>query len=148
VRRVIDLTIGYSEDMIVASESERPRIEKISDYQPLNWYRMHNITYLYYHIGTHNAQAMIDSLVPEHVKAGHKIYQIDGDGKFMDRFKSRGVHITEPPPELMTEMRKIAQEVVWWKWANDQEKRELPGNKVLETNLALIEKNAAANPFK
>lgn len=95
-----------------------------------------------------DVQAMIDSLVSEHVKAGHKIYQMDGDGKFMERFKARGVHITEPPPELMTEMRKIAHEVVWGKWANDQEKRELPGNKVLETYLALIEKNAAANPFK
>ena len=93
-------------------------------------------------------QAMIDSLVPEHAKALHKIYQIDGDGKFMDRFTTRGVQITEPSPELMTEMRKIAQDVVWGKWANDQEKRKLPGKKVLETYLKLIEKNLGANPFK
>jgi TRAP-type transport system periplasmic protein len=93
-------------------------------------------------------QAMIDNLVPEHAKALHKIYQIDGDGKFMDRFKKGGVQIVEPSPELMSEMRKIARETVWKKWANDQEKRKLPGNKVLDTYLKLIEQNTAANPFK
>jgi len=93
-------------------------------------------------------QAMIESLVPEHAKALHKIYQVDGDGKFMERFKTRGLQITEPSPELMTEMRRIAQDVVWGKWANDQEKRKLPGKKVLEAYLKLLEKNAAVNPFK
>ena len=93
-------------------------------------------------------QAMIENLVPEHAKADHRIYQIDGDGKFMERFKTRGVQITEPSPELTAEMRKIAQDVVWGKWANDQEKRKLPGKKVLETYLKLLEKNLAANPFK
>ncbi len=93
-------------------------------------------------------QAMIDSLVPEHANALHKIYQIDGDGKFMDRFKTRGVQIADPAPDLMIEMRKIAQDVVWTKWANDQEKRKLPGKKVLETYLKLLDKNMAANPFK
>ena len=93
-------------------------------------------------------QVMIESLVPEHAKALHKIYQIDGDGKFMERYKTRGLQITEPSPELMTEMRRIAQDVVWGKWANDQEKRKLPGKKVLEAYLKLLEKNAAVNPFK
>ena len=93
-------------------------------------------------------QTMIDNLVPEHAKALHKIYQIDGDGKYMERFKKGGVQITEPPPELMSEMRKIAQDTVWAKWANDQEKRKLPGKKVLEAFLKLIDKNTAANPFQ
>jgi TRAP-type C4-dicarboxylate transport system substrate-binding protein len=93
-------------------------------------------------------QAMIDNLVPEHAKADHRIYQIDGDGKFMERFKTRGVQISEPSPELSAEMRKIAQDVVWGKWANDQEKRKLPGKKVLEAYLKILEKNTAANPFK
>jgi len=93
-------------------------------------------------------QAMIDSLVPEHTKALHKIYQIDGDGKFMERFKTGGLQITEPSPELMNEMRKIAQDMVWGKWANDQEKRKLPGKKVLATYLGLLEKNLAINPFR
>jgi kynurenine formamidase len=53
MKRVIDLTIGYAEDMMVASESERPKIERTNDYEPPSWYRIHNITYLYYHIGTH-----------------------------------------------------------------------------------------------
>lgn len=93
-------------------------------------------------------QAMIENLVPEHAKALHKIYQIDGDGKFMERYKTRGLQITEPSPELMAEMRRIAQDVVWGKWANDQEKRKLPGKKVLEAYFKLLEKNAAVNPFK
>ena len=93
-------------------------------------------------------QAMIDNLVPEHAKALHKIYQIDGDGKYMERFKKGGVQITEPAPELRSEMGKIAQDTVWTKWGNDQEKRKLPGKKVLEAYLKLIEKNTAANPFK
>jgi kynurenine formamidase len=53
MKRVIDLTIGYSEDMAVSDESERPRIERTDDYQPPKWYRSHNITHMYYHIGTH-----------------------------------------------------------------------------------------------
>ena len=93
-------------------------------------------------------QTMIDNLVPEHAKADHRIYQIEGDEKFMERFRTRGVQILEPSPELSAEMRKIAQEVVWGKWANDQEKRKLPGKKVLEAYLKLLEKNTAANPFK
>jgi TRAP-type C4-dicarboxylate transport system substrate-binding protein len=93
-------------------------------------------------------QTMIDNLVPEHAKADHRIYQIEGDGKYMEKFKTRGMQITEPSPELMAEMRKIALDVVWGKWANDQEKRKLPGKKVLEAYLKLLEKNTAANPFK
>ena len=93
-------------------------------------------------------QTMIDNLVPEHAKADHRIYQIEGDEKFMERFRTRGVQILEPSPELSAEMRKIAQEVVWGKWANDQEKRKLPGKKVMEAYLKLLEKNTAANPFK
>ena len=93
-------------------------------------------------------QTMIDNLVPEHAKADHRIYQIEGDAKFMERFKTRGLQILEPSAELDREMRKIAQETVWGKWANDQEKRKLPGKKVLETYLKILEKNTAANPFK
>jgi hypothetical protein len=66
----------------------------------------------------------------------------------MERFKKGGVQITEPAPELRSEMGKIAQDTVWTKWGNDQEKRKLPGKKVLEAYLKLIEKNTAANPFK
>jgi len=93
-------------------------------------------------------QKMIDALQPEHAKAVHKIYQIDGDGHYMERFKTKGVQFTEPSAELSAEMKKKAQEVVWQKWANDQEKRKLPGKKVLDTYLRLLEKNTAVNPFK
>ena len=71
MKRVIDLTMGYSEKMIVASEAERPRIEKINDYQPPDWYRMHKITHLYYHIGTHTD-------APSHyIKGGKTLDEID-----------------------------------------------------------------------
>ena len=83
MRRVIDLTIGYSEDMIVACESERPRIERINDYQPPNWHRMHKITHLYYHIGTHTD-------APSHyIQGGRNLDEIDpqsfyGDAVMLD----------------------------------------------------------------
>jgi TRAP-type C4-dicarboxylate transport system substrate-binding protein len=93
-------------------------------------------------------QTMITNLVPEHAKALHKIYQIDGDEKYMERFKSRGMQIAEPSKELMAEMRKIASEIIWKKWANDQEKRKLPGNEVLEKYIKLLDKNLTLNPFK
>lgn len=93
-------------------------------------------------------QKMIDDLQPEHAKAVHKIYQIDGDGHYMERFKTRGVQITEPSPELVAEMKKMAKEVVWQKWVTDQEKRKLPGKKILDIYLRLLERNTAANPFK
>jgi TRAP-type C4-dicarboxylate transport system substrate-binding protein len=95
-----------------------------------------------------DVQAMIKDIVPEHAKALHKIYQIDGDEKYMERFKSRGMQISEPSQELMAEMRKIASEVIWKKWANDQEKRKLPGGEVLEKYIKLLDKNLALNPFK
>ena len=93
-------------------------------------------------------QTTITNLVPEHAKALHKIYQIDGDGKYMERFKSRGMQIVEPSKEFMAEMRKIASEVIWKKWANDQDKRKLPGKEVLENYIKLLDKNLALNPFK
>lgn len=95
-----------------------------------------------------DVQSMIDDLVSEHAKALHKIYQIDGDGKFMDRFKSRGVQISDPPKEMVDEIKKIASEYIWKKWAEDQEKRKLPGKRVLEAYLRLLDKNMAINPFK
>ncbi len=93
-------------------------------------------------------QKMIEALVPEHAKAVHRIYQIEGDGHYMERFKTRGLQIAEPTPELTAEMQKVAKEGVWQKWANDQEKRKLPGKRVLEAYIRLLEKNLAANPFK
>jgi arylformamidase len=83
MKRVIDLTMGYSEDMLVASDSERPRIERISDYERLNWSRQHNITHLYYHIGTHTD-------APSHyIKGGKNVDEIDpqlfyGDAVILD----------------------------------------------------------------
>ncbi|MBI5969180.1 MAG: C4-dicarboxylate TRAP transporter substrate-binding protein [Deltaproteobacteria bacterium] len=93
-------------------------------------------------------QKMIDALPPEHAKAVHKIYQIDGDGKYMEIFKKAGVESMEPSAELMSEVRKIAKDVVWGKWAQDQEARKLPGKKVLQSYLNLLEKNTPLNPFK
>ncbi len=93
-------------------------------------------------------QKMIADLQPEHAKAVHKIYQIDGDGQYMEKFKTKGVQITEPSAELSAEMKKMAKEVVWQKWVSDQEKRKLPGRKVLDAYIQLLEKNTAANPFK
>jgi len=83
MKRVIDLTIGYSENMMVASESERPRIERTNDYERLNWSRQHNITHLYYHIGTHTD-------APSHfIKGGKNMDEIDpqlfyGDAVILD----------------------------------------------------------------
>jgi TRAP-type C4-dicarboxylate transport system substrate-binding protein len=93
-------------------------------------------------------QQMITDLAPEHAKALHKIYQIDGDGKFIEIFKKAGVEIIEPSPALMAEGSKIAKDVVWGKWANDQEARKLPGKKALEAYIKLLEKNQEVSPFK
>ncbi|OHE32850.1 MAG: hypothetical protein A3J94_16195 [Syntrophus sp. RIFOXYC2_FULL_54_9] len=93
-------------------------------------------------------QKIITDLAPDHAKAGHRIYQIEGDGKFLEIFKTKGIEMIEPSPALMAEGLKVAKDVVWNKWANDQEARKLPGKKVLETYIGLLEKNQAVNPFK
>jgi TRAP-type C4-dicarboxylate transport system substrate-binding protein len=93
-------------------------------------------------------QQMITDLAPEHAKALHKIYQIDGDGRYIEIFKKAGVEIIEPSAALMAEGRAIAQDVVWGKWANDQEARKLAGKKALDTYVKLLEKNQGASPFK
>lgn len=93
-------------------------------------------------------QKIILDLAPEHAKALHKIYQIDGDSKFMEVFKKAGVEIIEPSPALTAEVQKIARDVVWGKWANDQEARKLPGKKALDAYLKLLEKNRPLSPFK
>jgi arylformamidase len=52
-KKIIDLTIGYSDDMIVAHEDDRPKFFLRDDYEAPDWYRMHTISHMYYHIGTH-----------------------------------------------------------------------------------------------
>jgi TRAP-type C4-dicarboxylate transport system substrate-binding protein len=93
-------------------------------------------------------QKIITDLAPEHAKTAHKIYQIDGDGKFLETFKKTGVELIEPSAAMMAEGLKVAKDVVWEKWANDQEARKLPGKKVLDAYNRLLEKNLAVNPFR
>jgi len=93
-------------------------------------------------------QKMIDSLPPEHAKACQQIYQITGDGKYMAKFKTAGVEVSEPSDEMMAETKKIAKEMVWRRWAEKQDKRGLPGAKILDRYMELVEKNARLDPFK
>ena len=93
-------------------------------------------------------QKMIDALPPEHAKALHRIYQIEGDGKYIKKFKSEGVEMIEPSADLMARTKKIAKDTVWKRWAETQEKRGMPGKKVMERYLELIAKNTRLNPFK
>ena len=93
-------------------------------------------------------QKIITDLAPEHAKAAHKIYQIEGDDKYLAIFKKKGMELIEPSSALMVEGRKVATDVVWDKWAKDQEARNLPGRKVLDAYVKLLEKNQAINPFK
>jgi hypothetical protein len=58
------------------------------------------------------------------------------------------VELIEPSAALMAEGLKVAKDVVWGKWANDQEARKLPGKKVLDAYIRLVEKNQTVNPFK
>jgi TRAP-type C4-dicarboxylate transport system substrate-binding protein len=92
-------------------------------------------------------QKIINDLAPEHAKALHKIYQIDGDGKYMEIFKRAGVEMIEPSESMYNEVRKLAQEVVWSKWVSDQESRKLPGKKVLDEYLSIMDKTKKLSPF-
>jgi TRAP-type C4-dicarboxylate transport system substrate-binding protein len=93
-------------------------------------------------------QKMIDNLPPEHAEACQRIYQIAGDGKYMAKFKTAGLQVSEPSAELMAMTKRIAKEKVWSRWAEKQEKRGVPGNKILDRYIELVEKNAARDPFK
>jgi TRAP-type C4-dicarboxylate transport system substrate-binding protein len=93
-------------------------------------------------------QKIITDLAPDQAKAAHRIYQIEGDEKYLAIFKKKGIELIEPSSALMAEGRKVATDVVWDKWAKDQEARNLPGRKVLDAYVRLLEKNQAMNPFK
>ncbi len=93
-------------------------------------------------------QKIIEELAPEHAKAVHQIYEIEGDQKYMERFKARGMKFIDASPKFKAEVSKIAETVIWRKWVEDQAKRGLPGKKVLEAYIKLVEKNKQISPFK
>ena len=93
-------------------------------------------------------QKIIIDLAPDHAKATHQIYQIEGDGKYLEVFKKAGMEITEPSAALTEAVRRLAKDVVWTKWANTQEGRKLPGKRALEEYLKLLDKNTPLSPFK
>jgi TRAP-type C4-dicarboxylate transport system substrate-binding protein len=93
-------------------------------------------------------QKIIEGIQPDHAKAAHQIYQIDGDQKYMERFKKRGMKFIDPSPKFKAEVLEIAEKVIWRKWIEDQEKRNLPAKRVLETYMELLKKNAPLSPFK
>ena len=92
-------------------------------------------------------QEMISGLHTEHAKACQVIYQIEGDDKYINKFKKIGVEISEPSEEMMAVTKKVASEQVWNRWAETQEKRGMPGKRTLDKYIELVEKNAKIDPF-
>jgi len=62
------------------------------------------------------------------------------DKKWLAKFKERGIEIYEFPPEEKAKVRELGGKPLWDAWAQDLEKKGLPGRKVLDAFLAAIAK--------
>jgi len=62
------------------------------------------------------------------------------DKKWLPKFKERGIEIYEFPPEERAKVKELGGRPLWDAWAEDMEKKGLPGRKVLDAFLAAIAK--------
>jgi len=93
-------------------------------------------------------QQMFDELAEPAARIGHEIYEFEGLKKLKALQKQGVVTITRPTPEDVAYVTRIAKETVWKEWVEKMNEKGLPGQKVLDTYLKLVEKWEARNPFK
>lgn len=93
-------------------------------------------------------QKIMEEVALEHPKHYQQIYQIDGDGASLKKMQSVGIQIIEAPDSAAAEVKKVATQVIWDKWVAEMEAKGLPGRKVLDKFVELVEKYKAISPFK
>lgn len=91
---------------------------------------------------------IMEEVALEHPKHYHQIYQIDGDGASLKKMQSVGVQFIVASDSVKAEVKKVAKQVIWDKWVEDMEAKGLPGRKVLDKLIELVEKYKAQSPFK
>lgn len=93
-------------------------------------------------------QKLFIDLREEAAKQAHEIYEGAGERQLAEGVRKGGVTVTEPSKEDVAFLQKMAKEVVWKDWIEAMDKKGLPGKKVLDDYLKLIEKWEARSPFK
>ena len=83
----------------------------------------------------------------EHPRSVEQIYQIDGDQSSLMKMKKGGLIEVEPSAAMQAQVQNIIESSVWGKWANDLEKKGLPGNMLLNKYQQLLKKYEPMSPF-
>lgn len=84
----------------------------------------------------------------EHPELYHQIYQIDGDGEAIEKFKEQGIKINKASEDDIAKLKNIAEETVWKQWIEEQESNGLPGEKLMEDFLNFVDKYEQENLFE
>ena len=85
---------------------------------------------------------IIKEVALEHPKDFHQIYQIDGEGKALNKFVENGTELIKPSEEDMKKLEEAAQKI-WNDWSSQNE----GGEEILNTFRQLIEESNKENPF-
>jgi TRAP-type C4-dicarboxylate transport system substrate-binding protein len=81
-------------------------------------------------------------------KSHENFYQLKATMGALGALKKIGVTITEPSAETKATLKKISREQVWNQWAEGMDAKRLPGSKVMDTYLELIDKYRAMHSAK
>lgn len=93
-------------------------------------------------------QKLFLSLQDAAYKKAHIIYQGNAEEKLRKHIEAGVVTSSRPTKADRELLLKTAQEVLWEKWANNLEKKGLPGRKVLNRWVELNKKYDAIYPFR
>jgi TRAP-type C4-dicarboxylate transport system substrate-binding protein len=78
----------------------------------------------------------------------HEIYQGEGETIMTKMVAAGKVVVTQPSPEDIAKVRKVAKEKIWSDWVDKMNKRGLAGQKVLDRWVDLLTKWHGQTPFK
>ncbi|MBI2832608.1 MAG: C4-dicarboxylate TRAP transporter substrate-binding protein [Chloroflexi bacterium] len=93
-------------------------------------------------------QKIMEDVAKEHPEAYHRIYQVEGEGKALDDMIKAGVTRTEPSAADNAAIAEVASKLLWKSWIDEQEKKGLPAQKVLDKFRELVKKYEPLSPFK
>lgn len=86
-----------------------------------------------------DVKKVMDEVAKDMPKASYEIYEVKGDGEGVKKLEAVGVKILDPDPGEQEKLNKLA-EPISDKWAEDMEKKGLPGRKALNTYRELLKK--------
>jgi len=93
-------------------------------------------------------QQMFSDLEDEAVRYAYEVYTGRGRKVLAEGKASGKITVTEPTAEDDAYIRKIGKDVIWKEWVDNMNKKGLPGQKVLDAYIALLDKWEAKDPFK